>query len=148
MKVILLKDVKDMGKKGELIEAKDGYARNYLLPRGLAMEATPSNLREWEHQAQAKDKREAQALEKAQELCANMEKEVLEMKVKAGEAGRIFGSVTAMDISSGLKLLGYSVDKKNILLDHPLKTLGEHEVKLKLHSQVQAKIRLRLVGEN
>ncbi|NLY37590.1 MAG: 50S ribosomal protein L9 [Tissierellia bacterium] len=147
MKVILLTDVKGMGKKGDLLEAKDGYARNYLLPRELAMEATPSNLRELDHQNAAKDKKEIKALEKAEALKNKMEKEVLEMKVKAGEAGRIFGSVTAMDISTGLKRLGYNVDKKRIVLEHPLKTLGEHEVKLKLHPQVQAKIRLLLVGE-
>lgn len=148
MKIILLEDVKNMGKKGDLLEAKDGYARNYLLPRALAMEATPSNLRELEHQNYAKDKKEAKALEKAENLKEKMEKEVLEMKVKAGEAGRIFGSVTAMDISAGLKKLGYNIDKKRIALESPLKSLGEHEVKLKLHPQVQAKIRLLLLEED
>lgn len=147
MKIILLVDVENMGKKGDLLEAKDGYARNYLLPREMAMEATPSNLRELDHQNEAKDKRATKALDKADKLREKMEKEVLEMKVKAGEAGRIFGSVTAMDISAGLKKLGYNVDKKRIVLEHPLKTLGEHEVKLKLHPEVHAKIRLLLVEE-
>lgn len=147
MKIILLEDVKDMGKKGDMVEAKAGYARNYLIPRGLAAEATQSNVTELKHQRHAKSKKAAKALARAQELKGKMEEEVLNMKVKAGEGGRIFGSVTTMDISAGLKELGYTVDKKRVVLDQPLKTLGEHKVKLKLHHEVEAEIRLLLVGE-
>lgn len=148
MKVILLKDVKGIGKRGELIDAKDGYARNYLLPRGLATEATSSNIRELDHQNKAKEKRDAEALAEAQALKERLEKENPQIKVKAGDAGRIFGSVTSMDIAEGLEKLGYKVNKKGILLNLPLKTLGQHEVEIKLHPQVIAKVRLSLVGED
>lgn len=148
MKVILLKDVKNIGKKGELIEAKDGYARNFLLPRGLAVEATASSMKELEHQYRAREKRDAKALEKAQGLKEKLQEEKLEMAVKAGEAGRIFGSVTSMDIAEVLEKLGYRIDRKNILLEHPLKTLGEHDVDIKLHPQVIARLKLVVTGES
>lgn len=148
MKVILLKDVKNIGKKGELIEAKDGYARNFLLPRGLAVEATASSMKELEHQDRAREKRDAKALEKAQGLKEKLQEEKLEMAVKAGEAGRIFGSVTSMDIAEVLEKLGYRIDRKNILLEHPLKTLGEHDVDIKLHPQVIARLKLVVTGES
>lgn len=148
MKVILLKDVKDIGKKGELIEAKDGYARNFLLPRGLAVEATASNIRELDHQNKAKEKRDAEALTEAHELKAQLEKEKLVMKVRAGDAGRIFGSVTSMDIEKGLKDLGYKLKRKDIQLEQPLKTLGEHEVTIRVHPRVRARLQLSLVGED
>lgn len=147
MKVILTADVRGIGKRGELVEAKDGYARNFLFPRGLAMEATEANLRELKHQNKAKDKREEEALEAARELKRALEAKTLIMKVKAGDAGRIFGSVTAMDIAAELEKQGYRVDKRAIHLDSPLKTLGEHQVKVKLHSQVQADVKLVLQGE-
>ncbi len=147
MKVILLKDVKSLGKRGELIEAKDGYARNFLLPRGLAVEATSSSLKELEHQDKAKDKRNVKSLERAKALKEKLEGEKLELRVKAGDGGRIFGSVTTMDIAKILESLGYKIDRKSILLDQPLKSLGEHEVDVKLHSQVMAKIKLLVEGE-
>lgn len=147
MKVILTADVKGMGKRGDLIEAKDGYARNFLFPRGLAMEATEANLRELKHQNKAKDKREEEALQAARELKRSIEEKMLIMKVKAGDAGRIFGSVTAMDIADELNRQGYHVDKRSIQLDGPLKTLGNHQVDVKLHPQVSAKVKLQLEGD-
>ena len=147
MKVILTADVKGMGKRGDLIEAKDGYARNFLFPRGLAIKATEANLRELKHQNKAKDKREEEALQAARERKRNIEEKTLTMKVKAGDAGRIFGSVTAMDIAEELNKQGYRVDKRSIQMDSPLKTLGNHQVDVKLHPQVSAKVKLQLEGD-
>ena len=147
MKVILTADVKGMGKRGDLVEAKDGYARNFLFPRGLAMEANEANLRELKHQNKARDKREEEALEAARQLKREIEEKSFLLKVKAGDAGRIFGSVTAMDIAAELEKQGFKIDRRSIQLDSPLKTLGNHEVKVKLHHEVQASIKLVLEGE-
>lgn len=111
------------------------------------MEANEANLRELKHQNKARDKREEEALEAARQLKRDIEEKSFLLKVKAGDAGRIFGSVTAMDIAAELEKQGFKIDRRSIQLDSPLKTLGNHEVKVKLHHEVQASIKLVLEGE-
>ncbi len=147
MKVILLKDVKGLGSKGEVIEAKDGYARNYLIPKGLAVIATESSIREAEHRQKAQDARDEKALEAARELKEKIEQEVFNLSVKAGESGRIFGSVTNMDIAEAVQAAGYKVDKKDILLADHIKEVGHHSVEVRLHPDVSAWIKVEVKEE-
>lgn len=141
MKVILLADVKGHGKKGDLVEASDGYARNYLLPRGLAKEATKAVINE------LKDKNDAAAYHKEQEKKAALEaKAALEggkvvLKAKAGEGGKLFGKITSQDVATAIKMqLHHVVDKKKIVLPDGIKTIGDKTVEVKLYPGVAANV--------
>lgn len=148
MKVILKEDIKGVGKKGELINASEGYARNYLLPRGLALEGTEGNL------AMLKEKKDSQKFKKeneqkeAQDLAKKLTGIVVKFKVKAGEGGRLFGSITSKDVAEEIKKQhGFDVDKKKIVLDEPIKSAGTYNVEVKVYPEVSAKIKVEVAGE-
>lgn len=145
MEVILREDVKALGKAGELVKVKVGYARNYLLPRGLAYEATEGNKKRIAAESKARTTRLAAERSGAEALAAELHAKVVTLIGKAGEEGRLFGSITAHDIAEGLAKLGHAVDKRKIELEHPIKTLGDHMVPLKLHPDVVAEIRVSVV---
>ena len=145
MEVILREDVKDLGKAGDLVKVKIGYARNYLLPRGLAYEATAGNKKRIAAETKARTTRLAAERSGAVALAAELRATVVTLIGKAGEEGRLFGSITAHDIADGLAKLGHTVDKRKIDLEHPIKTLGDHMVPLKLHPEVVAEIRVSVV---
>ncbi|HEY8341856.1 MAG TPA: 50S ribosomal protein L9 [Calditerricola sp.] len=147
MKVIFLKDVKGQGKKGEVKNVSDGYARNYLIPRGLAVEATESNLKTLEAQKRSEAKRKAQELAEAKALAEKLEKTTVTIAAKAGEGGRLFGAVTSKQIAEALAKQNLAVDKKKILLDEPIRALGTWRVPVKLHPDVTAHLVVTVVEE-
>ncbi|HHX03369.1 MAG TPA: 50S ribosomal protein L9 [Tissierellia bacterium] len=147
MKIILLENVQGLGSKGEVVEAKDGYARNFLVPRGLAVIATDSSLREAKHRQKSQAIRDEKELEDAKALKEKMEKETFVLSVKAGEEGRIFGSVTNMDIAEAVEAAGYKVDRKDILLDNPIKDVGSHSIEIRLHPEVHVWVKVEVNEE-
>nr|WP_314276390.1 50S ribosomal protein L9 [uncultured Peptostreptococcus sp.] len=143
MKVILLKDVKGTGKKDEIKEVSDGYARNFLLKKGLALEANQSNVKELDEKAKSKERKALIEYEEAVLLGKQMENISIEIMVKSGDAGRIFGSITSKEIAEQLKKQkNLDIDKRKILMDEPIKTLGSTFVEIKLHQKVTTKIRV------
>ena len=148
MKVILKEDVKSLGKKGEIVNVSDGYAKNKLIPGKLAVEATGKNLNDLKLQKQHEDKVAQENLEAAQELAKNLEGKTVKVSVKAGEGGKVFGSVSSKEVAKATAdQLGYEIDKKKLSMPEPLKTLGFHEVTVKLHPKVSAVIRVNVVEE-
>ncbi|GAB6933792.1 50S ribosomal protein L9 [Calditerricola satsumensis] len=147
MKVIFLKDVKGQGKKGEVKNVSDGYARNYLIPRGLAVEATEGNLKTLEAQKRSEAKRKAQELAEAKALAEKLEKTTVTIAAKAGEGGRLFGAVTSKQIAEALAKQNLAVDKKKILLDEPIRALGTWRVPVKLHPDVTVHLAVTVVEE-
>ena len=141
MQIVLLEDVKSLGKKGEIVKANDGYARNFILPKKLGVEATPANLAKLKQQKAHEAKVAAQVLAEAKELAAKLEAGQVEMKAKVGEGGRLFGAIASKEIAQEVKKqFGLEIDKKKIVLKDPIKTLGKHEVQVKLHKDVTAKL--------
>jgi len=136
VKVIFLKDVPSVGQKGEIREVASGYARNYLIPNGLALEATAGRLKDLKMREETRLKRSARERQEAQELAARLSGKVLTVKVKAGEEGRLFGSVTAADVAGALLAEGIKVDKKKIAFAEHIKSLGRYTVQVKLHPEV------------
>ena len=148
MKVILLQDVKSLGKKGEIVEVNPGYARNFVLPKKLGVEATPQNLNDLKLKNQNDAKVAAENLADARALAEKIEQLEVTTSIKTGEGGRSFGSVSSKEIADGLKTQhGLSIDKKKIVLPEPLRTPGYAEVMIKLHPEVQAKLKVK-VEEN
>ena len=148
MKVILLKDVKPLGKSGEIVDVKDGYARNALFPKGLALEATNKNLNDLKMKKKSEAKRAQDDLESAQIVSEMLAGGQIELSIKVGEQGRAFGSVSSKEISDAVKAqLQIDVDKKKIQLSENIKTLGEHIVPIKLHSKVMAELKVVVVEE-
>jgi len=147
MKVILIDDVETLGKKGEIKEVKKGLARNYLLPRKLAIEATPGNLKLWEQQKQALKKKEEKAKAEAEGLAARLHTVSCTIPVKAGEEDKLFGSVTSQNISDALAKLGFEISRKDIELDAPIKALGTYEIPIKLHPNIAVNIKVDVVKE-
>lgn len=146
MKVILLQDVKSLGKKGDIVEVSEGYARNMLLKKGLGQEATGQNMNDLKLQKANAEKIAREALEAAQALAKEMEGKAIKVAVKAGEGGRVFGSVSTKEIAEEIKKqLGYEVDKKKIQIDNPIRALGTTNVTVKLHTKVTAEIRVNVV---
>ncbi len=140
MKVLLLKDVKNIGKKGQVVEVKDGYARNFVLPGGLGVEATGGALKQSQDQkASEARKKEKEQLE-AEALAEKLRGVTVSILHKAGEAGRLFGSVTNHEVAEALSTKGFAIDKKKIHLDEPIRHVGRFTVKLRLHPQVTADI--------
>ncbi len=147
MKVILLADVKPHGKKGDIVEVSDGYARNVLFKKKQGVEATPANMNNLKLQNQHADKVAAENLAEAESLAEEMKEWLVETSIKAGEGGRTFGSVSSKEISQAVKAqYQRDIDKKKIQLDGAINTLGIHEVKVKLHPKVVATLRVH-VGE-
>ena len=143
MKIILLEDVKSLGKKGEIVNVNDGYARNFILPKKLGVEATGKNLNDIKLQKANQDKIAQEILDAAKELKDRIEKEQIKLQIKTGDGGKAFGSVSAKEIAAEVKeQLGYDVDKKKIQLKDPIKTLGTHGVPVKLHPKVTAEIKV------
>ena len=143
MKVILLEDVKTLGKKGQVVNVSDGYARNMLLPKGYATEATEGNIRSLKKQKAIAAEKKAEEKAAAQQTAEKIGKVSVEIKTKAGEGGRIFGSITSKDIADALKAQhNITVDKKKILLDSPIKQTGEMTVEIKLYTDVNAKLKV------
>lgn len=148
MKIILLEDVKTLGKKGDVVEVSDGYARNAILPKKLGVEATSKNLNDLKLQNQHAEKVAAENLENAKELARVVEKQKVVMKVKTGEGGKIFGSVSTKEISQAAKeQTGLDLDKKKMQLTDAIKALGTYEVPVKLHAKVTAKLTVQVVEE-
>lgn len=145
MKVILLKDVKAQGKKGDIIEVSDGYAKNMLFPKKLAVEATGKNMNDLKLQKKHADKVAQEQLEAAQQLAKDLEGKKVTVEVKAGEGGRTFGSVSTKEIAEAAKeQFSLELDKKKMVLSEPIKTLGVHEVPIKLHPKVTATLRVQV----
>ena len=148
MKLILLEDVKGVGKKGDIVNKNDGYAINFLIPKKLAVEATNANLNDLELKKKSEAKRKKEELEEAQRLGAELNDKVVKIKVKAGENGKVFGSVTNKEIASALlEQTGIDIDKKKISFDDPIKMVGRRIVKVKLHPQVTVELTVEIAGE-
>ncbi|WP_333648152.1 50S ribosomal protein L9 [Lacrimispora sp.] len=146
MEIVLLEDVKALGKKGQLVKVNDGYARNFILPKKLGIEATSKNLNDLKLQKANEEKIAAELLEEAKALGAKLSESSVTLSIKAGEGGRAFGSVSGKEISSAIKSqLGYDIDKKKLVLPEPLKTFGSHEVPVKLHKDVTAKLIVKVM---
>ena len=146
MKVILLKDVKGLGKKGELVDSKDGYARNFLIPRKFAIEATEGNLKKWEADMEEKKKQEKKEQEEALKLKKKIDSLTVELKSKAGEGGKLFGSITSMDISNALKKQhNIDIDKRKIELKDNIKSLGTTTVEVKIYPEIIGQLKVKVV---
>ncbi len=145
MKVILLQDVKGKGKKGQMIEASDGYARNFLLPRKMAIEATADNINTMKMNDKAKAEQAAREKAQAQETAAKLKDVTVEIKAKSGNGGRLFGSITSAEISDALKQqFGIAIDKKKIVQDESIKSFGSFSVKAKLGYEITATISIHV----
>lgn len=148
MKVILLKEVKGMGKEGDLVNSKDGYARNYLIPRNIAIEATPENLRKWEEAKKQEAAKKKKELEEANQLKARIEKLTVTIKAKGGTGGRLFGSITSQDIANGLKdQHSIDIDKRKIELKDNIKNTGITQVEVKVYPEVSASLKVDVTTE-
>lgn len=145
MKIILLEDVKKLGKKGEVIEVSDGYARNYVLPKKLGVEASGKNMNDLKLQKANKEKIEKENLEAAKVMAEQMEKDQVVVSIKSGEGGKTFGSVSSKEIAQSYKeQCGKEIDKKKIVLPEPIKSLGVYEVSVKLHPSVTGKLKVKV----
>lgn len=143
MKVILLEDVKTLGKKGQIVNINDGYARNFVLPKKLGVEATPKNLNDLKLQNANKEKLAQEALDAAKELAEKLEAGKVVLSIKTGEGGKAFGSVSSKEIATEVKnQMGYEIDKKKIQIKDAIKTLGTHTVPVKLHAKVTAELKV------
>ncbi len=145
MKVILQTDVKGTGKKGQILEVADGYARNFLFPKKLAIEATTGNIQDISHKKAVEDRRKAKEKEDAIQLGNKLNALLIEVKTKTGEGGRLFGSVTSKEIVDALKKQhGVEVDKRKLEIKEPIKALGSYEVQVKIHPEVMAKLQVHV----
>ena len=146
MQIVLLEDVKSLGKKGEIVKVNEGYGRNFILPKKLGVEAASKNLNDLKLKKANEEKVAAKLLEEARELGAKLEKASVTLSIKAGENGKAFGSVSSKEISKAVQeQLGLDIDKKKLVLADPIKTLGTHEVPVKLHRDVTAKLSVKVV---
>lgn len=147
MKVILTQDVKGKGKKGQMVEVSDGYGRNYLLPRGLAKEATNSNINVMEGQAASAEFRRQKEIEEAQALSAKLKEISVQLKAKAGENGKLFGSITSKDVAEALTSQHHiKIDKKKFVLPDGIKTLGTTIVEIKIHAGITGKLSVNVTA--
>jgi large subunit ribosomal protein L9 len=147
MKVILIEDVDDLGRAGEILNVKDGYGRNYLIPKKKALPATPDNVRKMERVRRELEAARNKARADAERLAERIRSLSLTLPRKAGEGDKLFGSVTSMDIQRALKDEGIEVDRKRILLDEPIKSLGLFHVRVRLHREVTAELKIWVVQE-
>lgn len=146
MKVILLEDVKNVGKKGEIKEVKPGFARNALLPKNLAIEASKENMKKWEEEQERIRIEDKKNTEEAKNIKADLEKETIKIKFKGSENGKLFGSVTNIDIQDKIKeLKGYDLDKRKIELKKAIKEAGVYDVKIKLYGSIDANVKIEVV---
>ena len=147
MKVILKEDVEGLGKAGDIVNVKDGYARNYLIPRGLAIRATDKNVKSLEKQKRMILERIDKERRRLKQFAERLSELTVKIKKKAGEEGKLFGSVTSKDIAEALESMGYEVDRKKIILDDPIKSIGNYTVKIKLASEIEAELAVEVVPE-
>ncbi len=147
MEVILREDVEKLGTRGQLVKVANGYARNFLLPKRLAVAATESNKKIVEQERQAHLRKEAKVEAEATDLAKLMTAVVVTIKQKAGENGQLFGSVTSKDIADALEAQGYTIERRKIVFDEPIKSLGEFKVPLRLHREVTTEIAVNVVKE-
>ena len=146
MKVILLEDVKALGKKGEIVNVNDGYARNFIFPKKLGLEATAKNLNDLKLQQANQEKKAKELLEAAQAFAKDLENRSVSIKMKAGEGGKVFGSVSSKEIAVAFKeQCGLEIDKKKIQLNEAIRAFGTHEVPVKLHPQVTGTLKVKVV---
>ena len=148
MKVILLEDVKSLGKKGQIVNINDGYARNFILPKNLGLEANNKNLNDLKLQKKIEEKIAQENLDAAKELAVKLEAGKVEIGIKVGEGGKVFGSVSTKEITQAVKKqLNLEIEKKKIQLKDQIKTLGVHEVPVKLHPKVTATLKVHVKEE-
>ncbi|MCE7790972.1 50S ribosomal protein L9 [Salipaludibacillus sp. CUR1] len=147
MKVIFLKDVKGKGKKGEVKNVSEGYARNYLIKNNLAVEASKGNMKTLEKKQESAEKQAEKELEQAEKFKENLENTTIELKAKAGDGGRLFGAVTNKQIAERLKKMDMKIDKRKIEMDEPIRSLGYTNVKVKVHPKVTATLKVHVAEE-
>jgi large subunit ribosomal protein L9 len=147
MKVFLKEDVKNLGKIGDVVNVAEGYARNFLLPKKVAVEANPKNLKEFEHNKRIIQERAAKIKDASKATADKLSALTLTIRAKAGEEDKLFGSVTTMDIAEAFKAEGFEIDKKKILLAEPIKRLGEYTVEVKIHSEVNATVKVQVTSD-
>ncbi|MDR3071294.1 MAG: 50S ribosomal protein L9 [Endomicrobium sp.] len=145
MRIILRSDITNVGRQGEVKEVSPGYARNYLIPQNFAMEATSENLKVWERERAKLEKQREDIISAMKEVASKMEKVEFHAKVKIGENGKIFGSITAANISKIFEDNGFKVNKRNVLLAENIKGLGDYEINVRLHPEVTAKVKFSVV---
>lgn len=148
MKVILTKDVDSLGYEGTIVEVKNGYARNYLLPKSFAVVASPGNLKVWENEKKARDRRIAQDIEKAQLQVKELEDKKVTLSAKVGEEGKLYGSITSQDIAHAvISQTKIEIDRKKIVLDDVLKAVGEYKIPVRIYKDVKAILNVEVVPE-
>lgn len=148
MKVILKKDVKGLGKKEQMVEVSDGYAKNFLLPKGVAVLANATNVNIMQTKKEAEKRRKEKEIENANKLAEQIKNMTLEIKAKSGGAGRLFGSITSKDIVDKLKKdFNIDIDKRKLNLHDSIKTLGEHDIEIKLYANINAKLKVKVIEE-
>lgn len=147
MKVILRQDHEKLGEAGEVINVKPGFARNYLIPQGLALSASPQNRKRFENEKKQMNWRKEQEKRKAEELSKELENVSCTITVQVGEEDKLFGSVTSQHIAESLQTQGYEIDKRKIVLEEPIKSLGIYSVPIKLYQEVEAKVKVWVVKE-
>ncbi|MDQ3964023.1 MAG: 50S ribosomal protein L9 [Actinomycetota bacterium] len=147
MKIILAADVESLGRKGDVVTVKDGYARNFLVPKGLGLVATKGALRQAEQMRRAREEIEAKAKTEAEALVAGLEASPVYISARAGEAGKLFGSVTNSDVARAIEeQLGQAVDRHDVRLDEPIRSLGTHQVTVHLHEEVKATVAVEVIA--
>lgn len=148
MKVILLKDVKNLGKKGDLVNSKDGYARNFLIPRKVAIEANEENLKNWEEEQKRLEEEEKERVAQFTEIKKKLDKAKIVLTAKAGESDKLFGAITSNDIRAAIKdQLKIDIDKKKIDLKENIKTAGNHKVPIKLYTDINTELAVEIKAE-
>ncbi len=147
MKVILKETIKHVGKTGQIVEVKDGYARNYLIPKGFALEANIKNVRSLEHEVRVLQERAKKNRDSAQDLADRVSALTLTIMAKGGEEGKLFGSVTTMDVADALVKEGIEIDKRKIFMEEPIKRIGSYSASIKLHPDVSVQLNIQVVQE-
>ena len=147
MKVVLLQDVKGQGKKGEIVEVNEGYARNFLVKKGLAEVATASKINDINQKKAAADFHHAEEVKATRELAKEITGKTFTVKIKAGQGGKVFGSVTVANVADALVAAGYNVDKKRVVLAQPIKNVGVYDIDLKFMEGISAKIKISVEAE-
>ncbi len=142
MKVILCEDLEDLGMAGDVVDVAKGHARNYLIPKGIGLEVTPENLKAFEMQRKKIEVRRLKAQEEAQKVAQRLEGTVINFSQKAGEEGKLYGSVTSMDIASRLEKEGIVIDRRKVVLEKPIKALGDFDIPIKIHPGVTATVKV------
>jgi large subunit ribosomal protein L9 len=145
VRIILLQDHEGLGSAGDQLDVKDGYSRNYLIPKGIALKADKNSLKRFQDIARLKEMRKERALKKSKELAEKLRSLSLTVPVQVGEEDRVFGAVTSLEIAQQLKEKGYEIDKRQITLEEPIKSLGIFEIPIKLHSEITTSVKLWVI---